>query len=183
MGTSELWSTCRNRWPDYDGELVNMEKGPFLTDVAMHNVSDASNDAAADPNGCAALHPFATYAIRLLFASSVHERGSNGTLLPFGTNATAAAKLFSLHTGYGYAESPDTVVGVADVDDDSVVDLCVKGASRNAHVDSVFINCTAAVDAAAELLSANGTACTEPIVRAFTPLHTLCVCVCLCVCV
>ena len=150
---------------------MNLRKGPFLTDVTKRNLSDAINVAAADPNGCAALHRSATYAIRLLFASSVHERGSNGTLLPLGTNATAAAELFSLYTGNdttGHADSPDTVVGVADVDDDSVVDLCVKAVSSDAQVDSVFINCTAAVDAAAELLSANGTACTIPIVRAST---------------
>ena len=169
-----VWEPRRNFWPDYDGELVNLGKGPFLTDVAMHNLSEAGYSATADANGCAALYPSATHAVRLLFASTVYEHGPNATLVPFGSgNATAAAAMFSLHSGdekSGHDDSPDMIVGIADVDGDSVVDVCVKAASDEAQVDSVLISCMATNSSAAELLSAADAGCTSPIVRDFIPL-------------
>lgn len=145
----------------HPGDLLGYGNGPFLADIALHNLSAPLNTAAADPNGCAALHPSATYALRLLFESAVHERAADGSLVPFGTDTTAAAALFSLKIGEGRdMASPDRVVGVADVDDDNVVDLCVEGAGAEPQVEAVVINCTTGT-----LLSADGSACDKPIVR------------------
>ena len=172
-----MWTACRSSFPDYNGDLVHLGRGPFLVDVAMHNLSEAMNTASADYNGCAELHPSATYAIRLLFASTVYEYGPRGRLVPFGTRGSTAANMFSLHTGddeTGHKASPDRVVGVADVDGDSVVDLCIMAAAFDAQVDSIVINCTADTDNPTdhELLSADESACDSPIVRHLTSLET-----------
>ena len=136
--------------------------GPFLADIGFHNLSEPLNTASADPNGCAALHPSATYAIRLLFASSVHEQGPHSFLLPFGTS-NSAASVFSLITGTdGTEPSPDTLLGLADVDGDNVLDLCILGSTSEPQVDSVYIDCSVT---GLELLAPDHDACQKPIVR------------------
>lgn len=148
-------------------DISGYGNGPFLADIALHNLSAPLNTAAADPNGCAARHPSATYAVRLLFASAVHERAPNGSLAPFGTDNPSAAAMFSLQIGEDRdAVSPDRVVGVADVDDDNVVDLCVEGASAEPQVEGVVINCT---DVAP--LSPDGFPNRKPIVRHPSAAH------------
>eukprot|EP00892_Ulva_mutabilis_P005780 jgi/Ulvmu1/3574/UM168_0006.1 len=151
-----------------DGEFFGMGEGPYLTDIAFHNLSAPLNTAAADANGCAALHPSATYAIRLIFDSGMRESSPNGSLVPFASSSAAAAmSIFSLRRGpNGGAASPDTLVGLADIDEDNVVDLCVAGIAAGPRVDGVIINCTAGD---VRLLSAMGDPCDGPI-RAFT--HT-----------
>eukprot|EP00892_Ulva_mutabilis_P000169 jgi/Ulvmu1/10152/UM006_0106.1 len=167
-------SASRQLFPAEDWQFAHVSHGPFLADITIHDLAAPLNTAAADPNGCAALHPSATYAIRLLFASAVQERNSSGALVPFGTNATAAAAAFSLRWAQGLtpdgtaiqtAASNDTLVGLADVDGDNVIDLCVKGTAEMLpnemplpEVDVVLIDCNAT-----KILSPAGIACERPI--------------------
>ena len=150
--------------------------GPFLADTSLLDLSAPPHTAAADPTGCAALHPSATYAVRLLFASAVYERDALGGLAPFGTNATAAAApdasdlerasgnastLFSIRTAPdGNGTSPDRVVGMVHVPGGSVVDVCVAAAAAKPQVEAVVINCNPLIP-----LSPAGFACDTPIVR------------------
>lgn len=135
-------------------------KGPFLADTTLLNLSAPENTAAADPNGCAAVHPSATYAARLLFASAIHERAANGSLAPLATNTTAAAALFSvLSDGDGGVTSADRVVGVAGAPGGNAVHVCVEAAAGEPQAEAVAINCTASAP-----LSPAGEACGPPIV-------------------
>lgn len=144
---------CRSVFPTRPETAFGYSEGPDLVDVLLLNLSDPSNSAIPDPNGCSAMHPSATHAVRLFFSSPVVELASGsaavsesspGTntsmgratsdLVPFGTNAAAAAAVFSLFSGDGDVESPDTVVGVADVDDDNVIDVCIRAADTDLQV-------------------------------------------------
>eukprot|EP00892_Ulva_mutabilis_P000170 jgi/Ulvmu1/10153/UM006_0107.1 len=67
-----------------DWQMISLR----LLDAVPHNLSAPLNTAAADPNGCAALHPSATHAVRLTFTSGVWESAPDGGLVPYGTYDT-----------------------------------------------------------------------------------------------
>lgn len=88
-------------------------------------------NATNDPNGCAALFPDATYTLRLIFGAGVRQ-STNGSLENLGVGSTPerTAEFFSL-TAFGVDEEADlleddVILGIADVDPDNVVDLCVQ---------------------------------------------------------
>lgn len=151
-------AACRG----FDPDIANFYgTGPTLSDIALHDLSAPLESAAADPSGCAALHPSATYAVRLLFDSAVRERAVDGSLVPFGTDATAAASVFSARTGDdGETPSPDQVVGVAGVPGGSAVDVCMTAAGGEPQVEAVVITSHPAAP-----LSPAGYPCSSPIVR------------------
>lgn len=141
--------------------VLGYGEGPFLADVVPYNLSAPPHTAAADPDGCAALHPSATHAVRLVFASALYERAGDSRLVPFGTDAAAATALFSTRTGAdGNITSSSRVVGVSGTPGSSVVDVCVEAAAAEPQVEAVVINCTAAAP-----LSVAGFPCNTPIVR------------------
>eukprot|EP00892_Ulva_mutabilis_P005741 jgi/Ulvmu1/3539/UM164_0005.1 len=109
--------------------------GPRVVDFEILDPSAPANNAAADPNGCAATFPATTYALRLIFATALRQI-TNGALENLGTNITAArANEFFTLRAFGFSADGtierDVLLGLADVvdDDDNFVDLCVQSIS------------------------------------------------------
>lgn len=107
------------------GDFLFFSGGPRVIDAALVTLDESDSDAA-DANGCAAKFTEATGYVRLIFGAGVREKDAAGALVDLGTEASAerANKFFSVK--HGGAE----IVGVADVDPDNVVDVCIKGGRR-----------------------------------------------------
>ena len=81
----------------------NLGSSPRLVDARHLDLSEPLNTASADTNGCAALHPSATHAIRLTFSSGVFERNPDSNLVPYGTYDTPERASATFHL----SNSPD----------------------------------------------------------------------------
>lgn len=149
---------------DLDGPSVKIAsaRNQTLVDFSVLDLSQQGNTADDDANGCAALFPASTYAIRLIFSSGVRELNAGGALVPLGTDASPARanQFFELRTETG-EPAPDMIIGQADADGDNVADICVQGAGAARAASVMVVTC--ATDAA--VISPDGTPCSTPIVR------------------
>ena len=88
----------------------NIDTSFRLLDARHHDLSEPLNTASADPNGCAALHPSATHAIRLTFSSGIFERAPDNTFAPYGTFVTPERASATFHLALSEGLSPSECV-------------------------------------------------------------------------
>eukprot|EP00892_Ulva_mutabilis_P003075 jgi/Ulvmu1/12769/UM096_0011.1 len=112
-----------------------LSSGPRVVDFEILDPAVPANIATADPNGCAATFPATTYILRLIFGAGVRQI-TNGTLENLGTNITAARanefftlRAFGIFTDGDGGISRDVLLGLADVDPDNYLDLCIQSTS------------------------------------------------------
>jgi hypothetical protein len=108
------------------GDFLSFSSGPRVVDASFTSLEEpaASDAPTADANGCAAKFPAATGYVRLIFGAGVREKDASGALVNLGTEATVARAnaFFSIR----HPRSAE-ILGIADVDPDNFVDICVSG--------------------------------------------------------
>lgn len=149
---------------------VPVTRNQTLVANSILNLDADGNTADDDMNGCAAMFPASTYAVRLIFSSGVRDIDDLGEIVPLGTDASAerAGELFRLLSAAG-EPSADKIIGQADVDGDNIADVCVEGAGAQRDAAVLVVTC----EDGAAVVSPDGVPCATPIVRPPRPLDTV----------
>eukprot|EP00892_Ulva_mutabilis_P003078 jgi/Ulvmu1/12771/UM096_0013.1 len=147
---------------DLDGRAVTLPvaRNQTLVDFEVLDLSAEGNTAEDDEDGCAALFPGSTYAIRLIFSSGLRDLTPDGSLVILGADGAPARanELFSLQSAAAEV-SADIIIGQADADGDNVADICVQGAAAQRDAAVVVVACAEG----AAVVSPDGVPCSTPI--------------------